>query len=153
MSDYMHLKIITAADQPITAHIRQLYIPGYSGETGILENHRPYITLLKPGEIFYTDVMNKDYRFFVLDGFLEMSENNITIIADHIETGDSLLANKDKIEEKLIELDNKIKSFQKIEEGTTQEQILKMPEELEKTLKEQQEYKIRQNIIQKLMIK
>ncbi len=53
----------------------------------------------------------------------------------------------------LVDPRAKIKSFQKIEEGTSQDQILKMPEELEKTLKEQQEYEIRRKIIQKLMIK
>jgi len=150
MHDHIHLEIITAVDLPIKVNIKQLYIPTHQGETGIMEHHRPYITLLQPGEIFYTDTVNKNHHHFIKEGFLEMNENHIVIIADSIEPEDSLLKNKEEIEKQLTFLDAKIKSFHKIEEGMSQEEIEKMPQELDNTLREYSQYEIRRNIIRKI---
>jgi F0F1-type ATP synthase epsilon subunit len=150
MHDHMHLEIITTVDLPISANIKQLYIPTHQGETGIMENHRPYITLLEPGEIFYTDTVNKNHHHFHKDGFLEMNGNNIVIISDSFETEDSLVKNKENIEKQFSLLDAKIKSFDRIEEGMSQENIEKMPKELDNALREYSEYGMRLTIIRKI---
>jgi F0F1-type ATP synthase epsilon subunit len=149
MSDHMSLEIITTGDQPIKSGIQKLYIPTIFGETGILVNHRPYIALLETGEIYYTDVMDKNHYLFIREGFMEVNENHIVIISDFVETDESLVLKKESIENKLTEIENKIKSLQKIEPGMTEKQIEEMPKELEIALKEQTEFEIKRKIIQK----
>lgn len=148
MPNSMQLEIISTTDQPIKAEIVQLYIPAYLGQTGILENHRPYISLLKAGEVFYTDTQNKINRLYIGGGFVEANENHVIIISDIVERGENLVAQREKIDTLSADVDKKIKALQKIEPGMTDEQIKAMPKELEIALEEQNQLEIKKKIIQ-----
>ncbi|GEM_PF-536175 len=150
MSDTIHLEIITAGEPPQKINIRQLYLPAYNGMAGVLEDHKPYISLLKAGKISYTDVFNKNHYLFIRDGCMEVKENNVVIISDSIETGETLSEHKEKILGRLTDLNEKIQSFMKIREGLSSEEILKIPDELAQAINEQQEYEIRKSIILKM---
>jgi len=148
MSDTIHLEIVTAAEPAIKASIKQLYLPAYLGKAGVLEDHKPYITLIKPGEISYTDIQDKNHYLYIREGFMEVNENKIVIIADAVERGETL--NKEEIETKLAELDRTIKASIKLEEGMTEDQMKKMPDELARALEEQTEFQTKLKIIQKI---
>ena len=139
MPEIIHLQVVTSTDKDLLASITELYIPAYFGEAGVLENHKPYISLLKPGEISYTDIKGKTFYLFIREGFLEVLDNKVSILSDSVEKGESL--NKQEIEEKLTELDKRIKS------SLTGEIT---PEELEEALEEQKEFKVKQKIIRKM---
>lgn len=146
----MHLEIITSSDQPVSVGIRQIYIPSCFGETGILQNHRPYMTLLEPGEVDYIDSVNKHHFLFVRDGFLEVKDDRIVIISDSVESEDKLLNAKVEIEKQLIELDKQIKAFQKIEPEMSQQNVLEIPKQLDNALKLQHELQTKARIIEKI---
>jgi len=148
MADNIHLEIVTAAAASLKVSIKQLYIPAYLGEAGVLENHKPYISLLKPGEVFYTDVHGKNNYLYIHDGFMEANDNKIVIVSDSVEKGEDL--DKEEIEAKLVELDKKIKALTKLKEGMTEEEMKKMPEDLAQALEEQKEFKTKQKILQKM---
>ncbi|MGE5341862.1 MAG: F0F1 ATP synthase subunit epsilon [Candidatus Omnitrophota bacterium] len=151
MAESMHLEVITSADLSIRGNIKQLVVPTFKGETGILPDHRLYITLLDTGEIRYTDTLNKDHYLFIRDGFLEVGrENMITLISDSIETAETLLAEKETIEKEWVELNNKIKEFQILKEDMTEKDILAMPSKLAQTLNRIRELEIKKKIIQKV---
>lgn len=146
MADSIHLEIITSTEPPIKAGIKQVYLPAYLGKAGVLEYHKPYISLLKPGEVFYTDIKNKNFYLYIGAGFMEVNDNKIIIVTDALEKGESL--NKEEIERKLAEIDNRIQSLIKKERAA--EDLQKAPEELKKALAEQRELKTKQEIIQKI---
>lgn len=148
MADTIHLEIVSAAAPAIKAAIKQLYIPAYLGKAGVLENHKPYISLLKPGEMFYTDIQDKNHYLYIRDGFMEVNDNKIIIVSDTIEKGEDL--DKEKIEAKLTELDRKIKASVKLVDGMTEEEMKKLPEDLAQALEEQKEFEIKQKILQKM---
>ncbi len=139
MSEIIHLQVVTSTDKGLLASITELYIPAYFGEAGVLENHKPYISLLKSGEISYKDIKGKKFYLFIREGFLEVLDNKVSILSDSVEKGESL--NKQEIEEKLTELDKRIKSSLTGEIS---------PEELEEALEEQKEFKAKRTIIQKI---
>jgi F-type H+-transporting ATPase subunit epsilon len=151
MADTIHLEIVTAAEPAIKASIKQLYLPAYLGKAGVLEDHKPYITLIKPGEISYTDIQDKNHYLYIREGFMEVNENKIVIISDAVERGETL--NKEEIETKLAELDKTIKASIKLEEGMTEEQMKKMPDELAQALEEHTEFQTKLKIIQKMTAK
>jgi ATP synthase F1 epsilon subunit len=128
--------------------IKQLYLPAYLGKAGVLEDHKPYITLIKPGEISYTDIQDKKHYLYIQEGFMEVNENKIVIISDAVERGETL--NKEEIEKKLAELDKTIKASIKLEEGMTEEEMKKMPDELAQAIEEQTEFETKLKIIQKI---
>lgn len=146
MADSIHLEIITATEPPIKASIKQVYIPAFLGKAGVLEDHKPYISLLKPGEVFYTDIMNENFYLYIREGFMEVIDNRIIIITDALEKGESL--NKEELEQKLAELGTRIQSLTKKE--MTDDELKKAPEELAKALETQKELKIKQEIAQKI---
>ena len=113
MSDTIQLEIVTSTAPAVKASIKQLYIPAYKGKAGVLENHKPYISLLKPGEIFYTDIRGKNFYFFIRDGFMEVKDNKIVIVSDTVEKGETLVSNKDEIEESISQLKSKIAAYLK----------------------------------------
>lgn len=55
--------------------------PGTEGELGILPRHTPLFTKLKEGVVMYKMGDKKNY-FGVANGFLEVSEDTVTILAD-----------------------------------------------------------------------
>ncbi len=148
MADTIHLEIVTAAEPAIIADIKQLYLPAYLGKAGVLEDHKPYITLIKPGEISYRDTQDKNHYLYIREGFMEVNENKIVIISDAVERGETL--NKEEIEKKLAELDKTIKASLKLAEGMTEEEMKKMPDELAQALEEQTEFQAKLKIIRKM---
>lgn len=139
MSDTIQLQVVTYAETGLDAGVKELYIPASLGEAGILENHKPYISLLKSGEVAYTDVMNKKCYLYIGEGFIEVRDNKVSIICDSMEKGEAL--DKGEIEAKLKELETRIKSSLKGEIT---------PEELDEALVEQREFEIKQKIIKKI---
>ncbi len=62
-----------------------LVVPGGEGYLGILSNHAPLISTLKVGEIKFRDKDNKELWMATSGGFIEVSNNKATILADTAE--------------------------------------------------------------------
>ncbi len=61
-----------------------LVAPGASGELGIMPNHAPLLSSLKPGELRIHLGDNVD-EVFVSGGFIEVQPSMITVLADSAE--------------------------------------------------------------------
>ena len=64
-------------------------IPVTEGSMGILYNHAPMVTTLRIGVLRYKQG-NAYSRVAIAGGFLELSNNRITVLADTAETGESI---------------------------------------------------------------
>lgn len=64
-------------------------VPVVEGSMGILHNHAPMVTALRIGVLRYKQ--GSEYkRVAVSGGFLELSNNRITVLADTAETGETV---------------------------------------------------------------
>ncbi len=79
------LSIVTPEQVVLEADVASLVVPGTEGYLGVLSNHAPLITALKPGEITYNDTENRVNYLAVSGGFLEVSGNVATLLADAVE--------------------------------------------------------------------
>ena len=79
------LSIVTPENTFLEAEVASLTVPGTEGYLGILSNHAPLITALKPGKIEYKDADNNPHLVAVSGGFLEVSGNVATLLADAAE--------------------------------------------------------------------
>ena len=78
MSDKFTIEIISP-DQTILKHeAMEVIIPSFEGQMGILKNHIPLITFLRPGIITIKNESEK--KFFVEEGTVEFSSNNLIIL-------------------------------------------------------------------------
>ena len=59
--------------------------PGSEGYLGILANHAPLITALKPGKLQVKDPTGVVTTYAVSGGFLEVSSNRASVLADSAE--------------------------------------------------------------------
>lgn len=81
MEKTLDLQVVTPERSVLTETIDALVIPAPKGYLGILPNHAPIITGLEPGMIKYHKSGTKKY-LSVGGGFMEVSNNKITILAD-----------------------------------------------------------------------
>jgi len=78
MSDKFIVEIITP-DQTIFKHeASEVTIPSYEGQMGILKDHIPLITFLRPG--FIKIKSDKEKKYYVEEGTVEFSNNNLLIL-------------------------------------------------------------------------
>ena len=73
-------------------NVYQVIIPAYEGEMGILQDHIPIISFLKPGILKVYNSESQIDNFFIEDGIIEFTENCLTILTSNI----SDLKNLDK---------------------------------------------------------
>ena len=83
MIDTFSVEIISPEKLILKAKITEAVIPSYEGEMGILKNHIPLITFLRPGIIKILGETNKN--FFVEEGTVEFSSNNLLILTSNAE--------------------------------------------------------------------
>ncbi len=80
------LSIVTPEKTILEADCTSLVLPGSDGYLGVLTDHAPLITALKPGELKVVGVGSDEVRHFAITGgFFEVSNNHATILADAIE--------------------------------------------------------------------
>jgi F-type H+-transporting ATPase subunit epsilon len=79
------LTIATPSGWAADDEAESLTVPGIDGYLGILANHAPLMTAIGVGGLTYRDSSGYDHIFAVTDGFLEVSNNVVTIIADAAE--------------------------------------------------------------------
>ena len=64
-------------------NVIEAIIPAFEGEMGILKDHIPLISFLKPG-IITIQSKSGDDKFYVEDGIVEFKDNNLSILTSSI---------------------------------------------------------------------
>ena len=78
MSEKFTIEIISPDRSIIKTETSEVVIPSFEGEIGILKDHIPLITFLRPGLINIKTIT--DQKFFVEEGTVEFSNNNLLIL-------------------------------------------------------------------------
>jgi F-type H+-transporting ATPase subunit epsilon len=60
--------------------------PAFDGEVGILPNHAPFMTLLGEGTLTVRQAGTVS-RFAVRGGFLQVVDNRVRVVAEHVQGG------------------------------------------------------------------
>ena len=88
-------------------NVQQVILPSYEGEMGILKDHIPIISFLRPGIIKILKSSDNVDSFFVQDGIIEFYNNNLTILSNKIINVKNL--NKRSIDQLIIETEKILK--------------------------------------------
>jgi ATP synthase F1 epsilon subunit len=78
MSDKFTVEIITPDKSILNSEASEVIIPSYEGQMGILKDHIPLITFLRPGFILVKSQNEKKY--YVEEGTVEFSDNKLLIL-------------------------------------------------------------------------
>ena len=82
-------------------NVLEVVLPSYEGEMGILKDHIPIISFLRPGIVKILKLSKNVNSFFVQDGIIEFYNNNLTILSSKIINIENL--NKEKIDQLIAE--------------------------------------------------
>ena len=107
MSETFNIEIISPEKKILSDKVNSAIIPSFEGEMTILSNHIPLITFLRPGVI--TINASKDIKYFLEEGTVEFSNNNLTILSSTIDELSTLSDEKisEIIQKSKKQLDNK----------------------------------------------
>jgi len=85
----LRLEIVTPERKIVDTEADQVTVPTASGEVGLLPNHAPLISALKPGILTYTRGSSTE-RMLVTGGFVEVNRDRVSVLADAAESADEI---------------------------------------------------------------
>ena len=89
MSENFIVEIISPDKSILKSEASEVTIPSYEGQMGILKDHIPLITFLRPGLIIIKE-NSGEKKFFIEDGTVEFSNNSLLILTSTAKSLDSL---------------------------------------------------------------
>ena len=88
MSEKFTVEIITPDSSILKTDASEVVIPSYEGDMGILKDHISLITFLRPGLIKI--INDSEKKFFVEEGTVEFSNNNLLILTSTVKNIENL---------------------------------------------------------------
>ena len=104
MSEKFTVEIITPDKTMLKSEATEVTIPSYEGLMGILKDHTPLITFLRPGFIIIKNTEEK--KFYVEEGTVEFSNNNLLILTSSVKDLENF--DKGKVENLIQEAQKKL---------------------------------------------
>ena len=105
MSENFLVEIISPDNLIVESEATEVTIPSYEGQMGILKDHFPLSTFLRPGLIIITK-NNEEKFFFVEEGTVEFSKNKLLILSSTARNLESL--NKNSINDMIKSSQNEL---------------------------------------------
>lgn len=91
----LQVEIITPEKIAYQKEADEIIVPTVNGQIAILPNHVSLVTQVGEGELVIKE-SNKDFLFGITGGFLEVSNNKVSILADYAIESDSINETKAK---------------------------------------------------------
>jgi len=100
----LKLEIVTPEKHVFDAEVDSVTVPTATGEVGILPNHAPLISALKPGILAYSN-KGAIEKLAVAGGFVEVSSDQVSVMTDSAETASEIDAAAARTEREAAEKD------------------------------------------------
>jgi F-type H+-transporting ATPase subunit epsilon len=89
-----HVEIVTPRSQVFSGEASMVTLPGVAGLFQVLYNHAPILTQLDAGDIRILVGPHHEHHFATSGGFVEMSNNRLTVIAETVEAAEDIDINR-----------------------------------------------------------
>ena len=100
-----NFKVVTPEKTYLEGEASMVVLPGIEGDLGILPDHSNIITSIRPG---FVNIDSTDsHQFFVEEGFIKFSENELLVVAVGIVDKEEV--NNDLLNEKIEQLQGQFK--------------------------------------------
>ena len=84
-----HFELVSPEKLLFSGDVQQVDVPGVEGDFGVLADHAPMVTTLRPG-ILTVHSAGGAQKIVVLGGFAEVSSAGLTVLADLAEAAESI---------------------------------------------------------------
>ena len=82
MAHKIQVDIVSAEQQIFSGEAEMVIAPGEGGELGILPQHTPMLTRIKPGTVRIQNGGKDDEVIYVSGGMMEVQPDRVTVLAD-----------------------------------------------------------------------
>ena len=89
----LQLSVVTPERLVLTEEVDQVNVPGVEGDLGILYDHAPILTTMRPGRFSYELLGEKGretINMIVSGGYLEVTDNRVIVLAEAVEFLDEI---------------------------------------------------------------
>ena len=89
----LQLSIVTPERLVVNEDVDQVNVPGVEGDLGILCDHAPILTTMRPGQFSYESAGEKGretVKMVVSGGYLEVTDNRVIVLAEAVEFLDEI---------------------------------------------------------------
>lgn len=90
MADALKLNILTPEREFYTGEVTEIIVDSTQGTIGILANHIPLVTTLKPGVAEITEKSGNKFKVFISTGIMEVVNNEVKILCDVCESPEEI---------------------------------------------------------------
>ena len=80
--DKVEFELVSPEKLLLSRKVDMVVVPGAEGDMGVLPQHSPAITTVRPGTIVVYEGGAVTDRIFIAGGFAEVSENRCTVLAE-----------------------------------------------------------------------
>lgn len=130
MADTLQLELVSPAKLLMSEAVGMVVVPGVEGYFGVLPDHMPLLSTLRPGVVSVhdgvTDAPSKS--FFVGGGFAEVNPQGCTLLVDDAIPVEDLTA--DVIAERRATAEQNLQNAQSDDERAAAEKALEAVEEM-----------------------
>jgi F-type H+-transporting ATPase subunit epsilon len=85
-----HLSVVAPDRSVVDTQVTSVIAPGVNGYFGLWANHVPMVAALRTGLLEYEDTDLQRIHIAIGGGFLEVSENKVTVLADSAERAEEI---------------------------------------------------------------
>ena len=82
MADKVQFELVSPEKLLVSREVEMVVVPGAEGDFGVLPDHAPLISTVRPGVIEIYEGGNVTDRIFVAGGFAEVTGERCTVLAD-----------------------------------------------------------------------
>jgi F-type H+-transporting ATPase subunit epsilon len=136
MADTLQLDLVSPAKLLMSESVGMVVVPGIEGYFGVLPDHMPLLSTLRPGVVSVhdgvTDAPSK--QFFVDGGFAEVNPDGCTLLVDEAIAVEDLTA--DNIAERQSAAEERMQSAENDIERAAAERALLVAEEMTRAMTE-----------------
>lgn len=84
------LEILVPSGKVLSQEVQSVSLPGVDGEIGVLPDHANYTGILGTGVLEYRDGSGKASGMVISGGIVQFSDNTLKVLADAVETKESI---------------------------------------------------------------
>jgi len=100
-----HFELVSPEKLLFSGDVAQVDVPGVEGDFGVLAEHAPMVTTLRPG-ILTVHAASGEQKIVVFGGFAEVSKDGLTVLADVAEAVEDI--DREMIAARIDELESRI---------------------------------------------
>lgn len=82
MAELFQFELVSPERQLLSEEVAEVVVPGTEGEFGVLMNHSPFMSTIKPGILKVRTGAGSWDEYFVRGGFADVAPGGLTVLAE-----------------------------------------------------------------------